>query len=322
MKLNKDNYELIMFNLLEGNLSELDELIVMDQIEGDEFLFREWKLFKSTVLKADEEVTYRSKNSLFKDDKVVILPMYAKWTAVAASICILAVVVLLWPEAQSAKKVYTVDLAELLTPDTKVINTKPIVEEVTSSVIIEEVDSRSSEHLLPRTLITHIANKVEPSAEESKVYAVSEGYNTLDVQSIAHEETHVNSDELPNEVKRGLQKEPKTECIVSIPKNKEDQFNPQKEELKESVIIMSQDTEGATSIEVLKTRRQKVIAFVTNDPLERIKEVTSVIYNKVRNPQVRITRNSRSKRPSLNIEVETEGYHAIASIQPFKNKTK
>ena len=322
MKLNKDNYELVMFDLLEGNLSELDELIVMDQIEGDEFLFREWRLFKSTVLIADEKVTYRAKNSLLKDDKVVILPMYRKWTAVAASICILAVVVLLWPEAQSAKKVYTVDSAEVLTPDSKVVNTKPIVEEVTSAVIIEEVDSFPSEHLSPRTLITLEASEVQPSTEESKVYAVSVGHNTPDVQNIAQEESHMNSDELPNEVKHGLQKEPKSEFIVSIPNNKEDQFNPKMEALKESSIIMSQDTEGATSGEVLKTRRQKVIAFATNNPLERIKKVTSVIYNRVRNPQVRITRNSRSKRPSLNIELETEGYHAIASIQPFKNKTK
>ena len=51
MILDKDNYELIMFDLLEGNLSEAEELLVMDQIEGDEFFFREWKLFKATVTK-------------------------------------------------------------------------------------------------------------------------------------------------------------------------------------------------------------------------------------------------------------------------------
>ena len=58
MKLNKDNYELMMFDLLEGNLSEADELLVMEQIEGDEFLFREWKLFKATVLIAEKEVVH------------------------------------------------------------------------------------------------------------------------------------------------------------------------------------------------------------------------------------------------------------------------
>jgi hypothetical protein len=322
VELNKDNYELVMFNLLEGNLSELDELSVMDQIEGDEFLFGEWRLFKSTVLIADKEVTYRAKHSLLKDEKVIILPMYTKWTAVAASICVLAAVVLLWPEAQSAKKAYSADSAELLTPDIKVSNTKSIVEEVASSVIIRAEDSFSSEHLLPRSLITHEASKAELLTEESKVYRVSGGYNTSDGQSIVHEEIHMNLDKLPNEVKLILQKEPKTEFIVSTPKNKKNQITPKKGVIKESVVITFQDTDGATFSEAPNTRRQKVIAFVTNDPLERIKEVTSIIYDKVKNPQVRITSNVGNKRPSLNIELETEGYHAIASIQPFKNKTK
>ncbi|MFB1013046.1 MAG: hypothetical protein QMC68_04800, partial [Bacteroidia bacterium] len=100
MKLNKDNYELVMFDLLEGNLSEADELRVMDQIEGDEFLFREWKLFKSTVLIADKEVTYSGKSKLLKEEKAVIMPMYTRWAAVAASVCILAAAVLFWPDTE------------------------------------------------------------------------------------------------------------------------------------------------------------------------------------------------------------------------------
>ena len=39
MKLNRENYELLMFDLLEGNLSESDELILMKQIEEDDFFF-------------------------------------------------------------------------------------------------------------------------------------------------------------------------------------------------------------------------------------------------------------------------------------------
>ncbi|MFB1003156.1 MAG: hypothetical protein QMC70_03340, partial [Bacteroidia bacterium] len=77
MKLNKENYALIMFDLLEGNLSEADELRVMDQIEGDEFLFREWKLFKSTVLIAEKDVVFTGKSALLKEEKAVVtLPMY------------------------------------------------------------------------------------------------------------------------------------------------------------------------------------------------------------------------------------------------------
>ena len=89
MKLNRDNYEMVMFDLLEGNLSESDELLLMDQIEGDEFLFREWKLFKSTILVADKEVLFTKKSSLFREDRIAVVAMYTKWYAVAASIVIL-----------------------------------------------------------------------------------------------------------------------------------------------------------------------------------------------------------------------------------------
>ena len=69
MILDKDNYELIMFDLLEGNLSEAEELLVMDQIEGDEFFFREWKLFKATVLVPTSSMVFPGKASLYKEEK-------------------------------------------------------------------------------------------------------------------------------------------------------------------------------------------------------------------------------------------------------------
>ena len=53
MRLNDENYEWIMVELLEGNLSKKDELLVMEQIEEDEFFFKQWKLFKHTEIQAD-----------------------------------------------------------------------------------------------------------------------------------------------------------------------------------------------------------------------------------------------------------------------------
>jgi hypothetical protein len=50
MILDKDNYELIMFDLLEGNLSEAEELLVMDQIEGDEFFLASGNFLKQPFL--------------------------------------------------------------------------------------------------------------------------------------------------------------------------------------------------------------------------------------------------------------------------------
>ena len=55
MKLNAKNYEWILFDLLEGNLSHQDELLVMEQIEESEFLFKEWKLLKQTKISTDDQ---------------------------------------------------------------------------------------------------------------------------------------------------------------------------------------------------------------------------------------------------------------------------
>jgi hypothetical protein len=322
MELNKDNYELVMFHLLEGNLNETDELSLMNQIKEDEFLFREWQFFKSTILIADKKVVYHAKSSLLKEEKGVILPMFTKWTAIAASICILAIVVVQWPEVKSTEKTYSTDLLELPTQDNNVLDIQPGVEEVVSAVITREEDLLYSEKLSPRLFITLKASEEEFSIKERKVYSESKGFNTPDEQSIAYEEIHVNLDKPKNGAIHNLQKDSNAQHIVSIPKNKKDELIPEEVISKESVAVTSEDTKVIISKEATKTRRQRIVALVTNNSIERIKEATSVMYAKMRNPQVRITRNSKNKRPSFNIELETDGYQAIASIKPFKNRIK
>ena len=66
MKMNYDNYEWLMFELLEGNLSEQDELNVIKQIEEDEFFFKEWKHFKQTKIHKDDAIIFPNKLSLLK----------------------------------------------------------------------------------------------------------------------------------------------------------------------------------------------------------------------------------------------------------------
>lgn len=86
MKLTKDNYELIMFDLLEGNIPSSDETALLQQIEQDEFFRSEWNLFKNTILVADEEVIYTKKDDLLKKEtKVIRFPFWIS-AAVAASL--------------------------------------------------------------------------------------------------------------------------------------------------------------------------------------------------------------------------------------------
>ena len=78
MKLTKDNYELKMFDLLEGNLSAEEEHALMQEIESDPFFSQEWKLFSETVLEP-ELVTFKAKDTLLKDEKAVIVPLRTRW---------------------------------------------------------------------------------------------------------------------------------------------------------------------------------------------------------------------------------------------------
>ena len=94
--MNYDNYEWLMFELLEGNLSEQDELKVIKQIEEDEFFFKEWKLFKQTKIHKDDAIIFPNKLSLLKpisQAPVRTVPVFG----IAASIVIAVMIGIFWP---------------------------------------------------------------------------------------------------------------------------------------------------------------------------------------------------------------------------------
>ena len=84
----------------------------------------------------------------------------------------------------------------------------------------------------------------------------------------------------------------------------------------------SEPQEDTRIAEVTLSRRQKILAFVTNKPIQRITNTTAAILVKARNPKLKVKPDFKSSRPSLNIKFESEGYEAIASLQPFKKKNK
>ena len=66
--------------------------------------------------------------------------------------------------------------------------------------------------------------------------------------------------------------------------------------------------------------RETIVAFVTNKPIQRIATTTAAILVKARSPKLRVEPDFKSSRPSLTIKFESEGYEAIPSLQPFKNR--
>ena len=310
MELNKDNYELVMFDLLEGNLSEEEELRVMDQIEGDEFLFKEWKLFKSTVLIADKDIIFEGKANLLKEEKIAIISLYSRWMAVAASVTILAAVFIYWPtstppQVVTATKISIQDTEEVLVG---VENTTDETEETL------EADKDDFERLAK--VATPEESIVKASFESDK----SEQYNTVNKKTLAQDEVQMSKEEAKAILEDKIVEEVKTELIAKVPSTTKEQLRDEINLPAEPRNNVTTNTDDAIAVVVPKTGREKIFAFVTNRPLERIATMTASVLIKVRNPTLQVQPDFKDRRPSLKIEFESEGYQATASIQPFKNR--
>ena len=88
MKLTKENYELLMFDLMEGNLPEQAGRELLRQIEEDPFFQAEWVMLNQTVLKPGE-VKFPNKDGLLKPvGKTIIMPAWVRYTSYAAILVI------------------------------------------------------------------------------------------------------------------------------------------------------------------------------------------------------------------------------------------
>ena len=313
MKLNKENYELAMFDLLEGNFSEEEELRIMDQIEGDEFLFREWKLFRSTVLIADKDVTYQGKANLLKEEKIAVMPMYSKWMAVAASVTILAAVFIFWPTSTPPQVATSTEVSTQGT-DEVIAGAENTLDEIEETLETDKVNVE------PLAKAATPEEKVVKASFESDDLDKSGQYDAVNKKTLAQEDVQISKEETKTIVEDKIVEEVKTELIAKG-------LTTTKEELKDEIKLPAEPkgnviatTDDAIAVVVPKTTREKVIAFVTNKPLARITTVTASVLMKVRNPTLQVKPDFKDRRPSLKIEFESEGYQAIASIEPFKNR--
>jgi len=301
MKLNKENYELVMFDLLEGNLSEADELRVMEQIEEDEFLFKEWKLFKSTVLIADKDVVYSNKNTLLKEEKAAVIPIRRTWMAIAASICIFATAYIFWP---NQIKDQPIAIDKSVTEQVEDLPTTNNTIETIVAIDETEVDAPKT----PQLKTNYNPAPVFVSTEEKRAeVAPLKKLLVQEERAPKIENLQEESFNKPTNENVALEEIKKEETLIE---------EPQLEDIPEEVIAK---TETPTSrFEFSKKEIAK--AIVTKDSRQRIKEKANQIIALVSNPKIRFKPSFKSSRPSLEIELETSGYTAIASLQPFKNR--
>lgn len=91
MKEISEEWQLKLFDLLEGNLSEAESAQLLIEIETHANLFREYKLLQSTYLTPDETEVFEFKHKLLKPTKKgFIIPFHPLKYAAAASFVLLS----------------------------------------------------------------------------------------------------------------------------------------------------------------------------------------------------------------------------------------
>ena len=296
MKLNRDNYEMHMFDLLEGNLSVQEELQLMKQIEADEFFFKEWKLFTSSIVIADKDVVFTNKDALLKEEKKpIVIPMYTRWVAVAASVCIFAAAWILWPKSTTPSVVnHTVPTEVEESLDTTTSRQNTAMENEISLPKEEKVvmQSPKKDTRLPHSKSQYVAPQKEHMALEKECFPK----DVIDIEDPV--------EEIPLDIVDEKEDVP----VVIAQEGPKETENLEIVEPNEEVYVADNDNV-----------KEKLLAFVTNDPIGRIKNTAGDILAKVKDPKVKLARNNGGT-PGLSLQVETSGYVAIASLHPFKNR--
>ena len=286
MIIDKDNYELIMFDLLEGNLSEAEELLVMDQIEGDEFFFREWKLFKATVLVPSSTIVFSGKASLYKEEKTVTM-LPNRWAAIAASVCILAAVLISWPRQESERVQVITAVTELKSDSDQVVQVDmQKLSSFESEINVDKLGSSGA----------HISD------QKGAELGVKQVFNNIELEQI------VIPHENMNDVEVLVQNKPDIIQAFPVPK------------LAENQLLVQRTNINTQELKLAPTRKERAMTSFRIKELIRLKNNISDILVMASNPKLNINTDFKNNRPSIQLELETKGYQAIASLEPFKNR--
>ena len=93
MNVTKDNYEFLMFEMLEGNLNEAEKDYLIEEISKNAFYKHEWKLMQHTITTPDEKIGFADKQNLLKPEGYKIA-FYRVWpiAKIAASLLVIGLV--------------------------------------------------------------------------------------------------------------------------------------------------------------------------------------------------------------------------------------
>lgn len=283
MKMNYDNYEWLMFELLEGNLSEQDELKVIKQIEEDEFFFKEWKLFKQTKIHKDDAIIFPNKLSLLKpisQAPVRTVPVFG----IAASIVIAVMIGIFWPSVLSDSE--TISTVQNLSEQQKITPKSTNDIQLTKSNTPRNSSVKAEQLFLPNSNIdvSKLSYRHETRIEEFFSVAPIKLHEQINIEYIDVSQP-VWIDSLDGSIS-----------------------------VLEDNISVAQSTSKPKSVE-------KLIKFVTNRPIRRIRDKTSTIVKNMKNSNLKIKPNFDGRNSTLGIYFESDGYIVMANLKPFKKQT-
>ena len=124
MKLTKENYEFLMFELLEGNLKENEKNSLMEQINKDAFYKHEWYLMQQTLIFPNTELIMLDKQRLLKPESNSRFFMFlSPALKIAASVILLGTIGWWYYSANNNLTITHNILNEAAKPDSKIVET-------------------------------------------------------------------------------------------------------------------------------------------------------------------------------------------------------
>jgi hypothetical protein len=154
MRIDDENMELMLFDLLEGNLDAETERIVREEIADNPVWEREWKLIQKTVLIPENDVVFEKKYLLLKPISTANTgTMYWRWIAVSVAACL---IFFIWLGTQDQSKNILPDLATVkpIRPNQKTVESNQAVQPNPSKSESQKTESvpvvqKAKEHVTP-----------------------------------------------------------------------------------------------------------------------------------------------------------------------------
>ena len=90
--------------------------------------------------------------------------------------------------------------------------------------------------------------------------------------------------------------------------------------LAENQLLVQRTNINTQELKLAPTRKERAMTSFRIKELIRLKNNISDILVMASNPKLNINTDFKNNRPSIQLELETKGYQAIASLEPFKNR--